>query len=414
MSDAGLPKSDRPEDVGFSTERLKRITEAFRKAVDSGDIPGAVVLIARQGKVAFLEAFGYRDREKQAPMTVDAIFRIASMTKPITSVALMMLADEGRVHLAYPVSAYLPELKNLKVGVEATDSSGTPYLELHEARREMTIQDLLRHTSGLTYGLFGSSLLKAAYTEAKILDWEQTNAELITKLSKLPLAYHPGTTWEYSVSTDVLGRVVEVVSDMTLDRFIAERISHPLGLRDTDFSVPEAEAHRIAEPQVDRSTGERPPMNDPRRRLKWLSGGASLKSTAADYARFCEMLLNGGELDGVRVLSAKTIALMTSDHLPPGVGFDPISAPLLGAGAPTTEMGQGFGLGFAIRKEQGRNPLPGSVGDYAWSGAWGTAFWIDPHEQLIAILMLQVSLAQRLQLLYDYLMRELVYQALIP
>ena len=294
--------------------------------------------------------------------------------------------------------------------MEATRSSGTAYLELHEARREMTIQDLLRHTSGFTYGFLGTSPVKAAYSEAKIdgrviddgieiLDSEQTSSELITKLSKLPLAYHPGTTWEYGVSTDVLGRVVEVVSHMTLDRFIAERISQPLGLRDTDFSVPEAEARRIAEPQVNKSTGERPPMGDPRRRPKWLSGGGALVSTAGDYARFCQMLLNGGELDGVRVLSPKTIALMTSDHLPHGVGYDPITVPLLGAAAPTAEMGQGFGLGFAVRKEQGRNPLPGSVGDYFWSGAWGTTFWIDPHEQLIAILMLQVLFAQRFSIL---------------
>jgi CubicO group peptidase (beta-lactamase class C family) len=410
MGDGGLPKCDRPEDLGFSSERLGRVKEAFRVGVENGDIPGAVVLIASHGKLAFFEAFGYRDREKQAPMNTDAIFRIASMTKPVTSVALMMLAEEGRVQLSYPVSQYLPEFKVLKVGVETTDVSGAAHLELQPPRREMTIQDLLRHTSGLTYAFFGSSLVKTAYNDAKMFDPEQTNAEMVTKLSKLPLAYHPGTMWEYSLSTDVLGRVVEVISGMNFDRFIAERISQPLGLCATDFSVTEALADRIAQPQVDRSTGKRPPMADPLRRPKWLSGGGGLKSTAADYVRFCQMLLNGGELDGVRLLSPKTVALMTSDHLPPAVGYDPNTLALVGAGAPTAEMGYGFGLGFAVRKEQGRNPLPGSVGDYFWFGFYGTGFWIDPQEQLIAILMLQAP-AQRLQ--YHYLMRELVYQAVI-
>ena len=407
---AELPKCKRPEDVGFSSERLGRINEAFRMRVEIGEIPGAVVLIARHGKLAFFDAFGFRDREKQARMNTDAIFRIASMTKPFTSIAIMMLAEEGRVQLAHPVSEYLPEFKDLQVGVETTDASGAAHLELQPARREMTIQDLLRHTSGLTYGFFGASLVKAAYLDAKAFDAEQTNAEMVTKLSKLPLAYHPGTTWEYSMSTDVLARVVEVISGMNFDRFIAERISGPLGLRVTDFSVNQAHADRIAEPQVDKGTGKRPPMPDPLRRPKWLSGGAGLMSTATDYLRFCRMLLNGGELDGVRLLSPKTIALMTSDHLPPGVGYGSITLTQFGAGAPTAEMGQGFGLGFAVRKEQGRNPLPGSVGDYFWGGVFGTAFWIDPQEQLIAILMLQAP-AQRV--LYRYLMRELVYQAMI-
>jgi CubicO group peptidase (beta-lactamase class C family) len=405
-----LPKCKRPEDVGLSSERLGRLKEAFRARVDQGEIPGAVVLIARRGKLALFEAFGFRDREKQARMNTDAIFRIASMTKPFTSVALMMLAEEGKIQIAYPVSQYLPELKDLQVGVATTDSSGKPRLELQPAKREITVQDLLRHTSGITYGFFGASAVKAAYNDAKMLDPGQTNAEMVTKLSKLPLAYHPGTTWDYSMSTDVLGRVVEVVSGMSFDRFIAERISQPLGLRCTEFYVTQSQASRLAEPQVDPSTGKRPPWPEPLLRPKWFSGGGGLLSTAADYLRFCRMLLNGGELDGVRLLSPKTIALMTSDHLPPGVGYDPNTLALFGAGAPTPEMGQGFGLGFAVRKEQGRNPLPGTVGDYYWGGAFGTAFWIDPHEQLVAILMMQ---APALRVHYRHLMRELVYQAVI-
>jgi CubicO group peptidase (beta-lactamase class C family) len=407
---AELPKCRRPEDVGLSSERLGRIKEAFRTRVESGDIPGAVVLIARHGKLAFFEAFGYRDREKQARMNTDAIFRIASMTKPFTSVALMMLTEEGKVQIGYPVSQFLPEFKNLQVGVEKKGDSGAARLELQPAKRDITIHDLLRHTSGLTYGFFGASPVKTAYNDAKMLDPEQTNAEMVTKLSKLPLVYQPGTTWDYSMSTDVLGRVVEVVSGMSFDRFIAERISQPLGLRVTEFSVNQKHADRVAEPQVDPSTGKRPPIPDALTRPKWFSGGGGMVSTAADYLRFCRMLLNGGELDGIRLLSPKTIALMSSDHLPPGVAYDPMTLALFGAGAPTPEMGQGFGLGFAVRKEQGRNPLPGSVGDYYWGGAFGTAFWIDPQEQLIAILMMQAP-AQRVY--YRHLMRELVYQAVI-
>lgn len=407
---AELPRCRRPEDVCLSSERLGRIKDAFRARVESGDIPGAVVLIARHGKLAFFEAFGYRDREKQARMKTDAIFRIASMTKPFTSVAVMMLAEEGKIQIGYPVSQFLPEFKNLQVGVETKSASGAAHLDLQPARREITIHDLLRHTSGLSYGFFGASLVKTAYNDAKMLDSEQTNAEMVTKLSKLPLVYHPGTTWDYSMSTDVLGRVVEVVSGMNFDRFISERISKPLGLRVTDFSVNQKHADRIAEPQVDPSTGKRPPILNALTRPKWFSGGGGLVSTASDYERFCRMLLNGGELDGVRLLSPKTVALMASDHLPPGVAFDPMTLALFGAGAPTAEMGQGFGLGFAVRKEAGRNPLPGSVGDYYWGGAFGTAFWIDPQEQLVAILMMQAP-AQRVY--YRHLMRELVYQAVI-
>src|SRR5271154_1753896 len=245
---AELPKCRRPEDVGLSSERLGRIKEAFRTRVESGDIPGAVVLIARHGKLAFFEAFGYRDREKQARMNTDAIFRIASMTKPFTSVALMMLTEEGKVQIAYPVSQFLPEFKNLQVGVEKKGEPGAARLELQPAKREITIHDLLRHTSGLTYGFFGASPVKSAYNDAKMLDPEQTNAEMVTKLSKLPLVYQPGTTWDYSMSTDVLGRVVEVVSGMSFDRFIAERISQPLGLHVTEFSVNQKHANRVAEP----------------------------------------------------------------------------------------------------------------------------------------------------------------------
>lgn len=404
-----LPRATSPADVGMSAERLSRLTAVMKAGVDKGEIPGAVVMIVRRGKVAYLESFGYRDREQKAPMRPDAIFRIASMTKPFTSLAVMLLEEEGKLQITNPASRYLPELKDLKVGVEKTDAAGKPELVLEPARREMTVQDLLRHTSGLIYPFSGKPLVRQAYVDAKVMDDGQTNAEMVTKLSKLPLQYQPGTTWEYSMATDVLARIVEVVSGMEFDAFVAERIARPLSLKDSGFWVEGAKRERIAEPQSDAATGKRPPLRDVTKRPAWLSGGGGMVSTAADYARLCQMFLNGGQLGGVRLVSRKTVELMTSDHLPPGTQFGPATAPIFGPLAPSPEMGQGFGLGFAVRTEPGRNPLHGSAGDYFWGGAYGTYFWIDPKEKLIAILMMQAP-AQRLQ--YRYLTRELVYQAI--
>jgi CubicO group peptidase (beta-lactamase class C family) len=410
----GLPRASQPEGVGFSSERLKRLTSAFQADVDRGEIPGAVVLIARNGKVAYFKAFGFQDREKQVPMKTDAIFRIASMTKPFISVAAMMLVEEGKLQLLDPVSVYLPEFKNLQVGVEKINTAtGNPELSLEPARREMTVQDLLRHTSGLTYGIFGKSLVKQAYNDAKLFDPGQTLAELVSKLSKLPLAAQPGTTWDYSMSTDVLGRIVEVVSGVSLDQFIADRIAKPIGLPDAGFYVSEEKAARVAQPQVDAATGKRPPMPDVTKRPNWMSGGGGMVSTASDYVRFAQMMLNGGELDGTHLLSSRTVGFMTSDHLPPGVAFSPVT--LLGfhaqALAPTPEDGQGFGLGFAVRNQAGRNPLPGSPGEFYWVGLYGTAFWVDPKEKLIAVLMMQIPPAQGAH--YRSLLRNLVYQGVM-
>ena len=323
----------------------------------------------------------------------------------------MMLVEEGRIRLVNPVSTYLPEMRGLKVGVEKTDKAGKRKLGSQAARREMSVQDLLRHTSGLTYGQFGDSLVKAAYRKAKVFDADQTTAEFITKLSKLPLQNQPGEVWDYSMSTDVLGRIVEVVSGLDLDRFIAERITGPLGMRDTGFMVSAKDADRIAEAQVDPKTGERPPMSRTlTRRPKFLSGGGGMVSTAPDYLRFAQMLLGGGEREGVRILSRKSVELMRSDHLPPGIAFSATTRAQFEESAPIPEFGQGFGLGFCVRKEAGLNPVPGSVGDFYWSGVHGTYFWIDPSEQLIGILML---CAPDLRRHYRALMRQLTYQALL-
>ena len=410
----GLSKANKPEDVGFSSERLKRVTDAFQSEVDKGAIPGAVVLIARNGKIAYFEAFGFQNRENKEPMKTDAIFRIASMSKPITSVAVMMLVEEGKIQLLDPVSHYLPEFKGVQVGVEKLNTTtGNSELIGEPPRQEMTIQDLLRHTSGLTYGIFGKSLVKQAYNEANLFDRNQTLAEFVSKIAKLPLAYHPGTTWEYSHSTDVLGRIVEVVSGVTLDQFVADRIAKPLGLSDTGFYVPAEKLDRLAETQIDPTTGKRWPTFDVTNRPNWLAGGSGMVSTASDYVRFAQMLLNGGELDQVRLLSPRTVSFMTSDHLWPGVAFSPVTLNLfepLGI-APTPKVGQGFGLGFVVRTQEGRNPMPGSPGEYFWAGIWGTAFWVDPKEKLITVLMMQAAPLQARY--YRSLIRNLTSQALI-
>jgi CubicO group peptidase (beta-lactamase class C family) len=400
-----LPKTT-PEAVGMSSERLNRLTETFQRDVDAGEIPGAVVVVARNGKIAYEKAFGYQSREDNVPMKSDAIFRLASMSKPITSVAVMMLVEEGKIDLAAPVSQYLAEFNDLRVGTERA-----PVI------RPMTVQDLLRHTSGLAY-LFDvqDPLIRQAYQDAKLVDFDQSLAEMVTKFAKLPLVHQPGTAFEYSMSTDVLGRIVEVVSGTALDQFVQERIAKPLNLTATGFSVGQSQAGNVAEPQVDPATGKRPHMNRDNfaNRPKWLSGGGGMVSTAEDYARFCHMLLNGGELDGVRLLSPKTVELMTSDHLPPGVTYNPGYVAAVQDQAPTPEMGEGFGLGFLVRKEVGHNPLPGSVGDFSWSGAYGTYFWVDPKEKLVATLMVQNPFDEKgwaKSSHYRHEMRNLVYQA---
>lgn len=401
-----LPPAEKPEDVGFSSERLRRLTDTLRRDVDKGAVPGAVVLIARQGKVACHEAIGWRDREAGAAMSPDTLFRIYSMTKPFTSVAAMMLAEEGKLLIADPVAAYLPEFAGLTAAVDS-DSTAATSLTTEPVRRAMTVHDLLRHTSGLTYTHLAGPQLKKQY-EAAQLGEDQTNAELVTKLSKVPLAYQPGSTWQYGYSTDVLGRVVEVASGMTLDAFIAGRICQPLGLAQTSFGP--VDATHVAEPQIDPASGKRPPLRDVTKQPVWLSGGSGLLSTAADYVRFCQMLLNGGRFGGTQMLSPATVALMTSDHLNPDFAYGPQMRSMFGALTPMPENGIGFGLGFAVRTHAGRCALPGSIGDYSWSGVSGTYFWIDPRQELIAILMMQAPI-QRMH--YRYLMRTMVYQAIV-
>jgi len=407
----GIPQATSPEQVGLSKARLQRISTWIQGDVDNGIVPGAVVMVLRKGKIAYYEAIGYRDKEKKIPMTRDSIFRIASMTKPFTSLAIMILAEEGKIQLNAPVSQYLPEFKNLKVGVEKKDpATGKTELVLETPAREMTVQDLLRHTSGFTYGFLGKSMVKDLYNQVNF--YTLTNAEMVTKLSTLPLQNQPGTTWEYGMSYDVLARIVEVISGVEFDAFLAERIAKPLKLADTAFWVDGVERQaRIAEPQINPATGKRPPVWPVTNRPKWLSGGGGLVSTAHDYARFCLMLLNGGVLDKVRLVSRNTVEHMTSNAVPPGYkSFLPVEWQIKWP-SPSLETGQGFGLGFGIDCKPGLSPLPGSKGDYYWFGILGTSFLVDPKEQLIAIMMNQ-SAFSTLMFPYTYRMREYVYGAI--
>lgn len=368
-----------PESVGMDTDRLTRVTEAMQGLVDEGLLAGAVTLAARNNQIVHFESVGYRDLEARAPMTPDAIFRIYSMTKPITGVALMILYEEGKFRLADPVEMYVPELSDLQVyaGVDAIGNMLT-----EPANHRMTIRELMSHTGGLTYGIFAQSPVDEAYVEADMLDTDATLAEFAGKLGEIPLKHQPGSTWEYSVSVDVQGYLVERLSGQPFGEFLQGRLFEPLGMTDTDFHVPPEKASRLAQIYGYDADGELlagelfPGANflaDP----VFESGGGGLVSTAADYLRFSQMMLNGGELDGVRILAPLTVALMHRDQTPANM-----TGSVLGAGGTT------FGLDFAITED----PVEAesySEGEYWWGGAAGTWFWIDPVEDLVFVGMIQ-------------------------
>jgi CubicO group peptidase (beta-lactamase class C family) len=385
----GLPAT-KPEQVGLSSERLDRVGQALRADVERGRIPGAVVLVARKGRIAYIQAVGFRDKAANAPMTADSIFRIASMTKPIVTVAALTLYEEGRLLLSDPVSKYIPALKNRTVGLERTP-----------AGRDMTIQDLMRHTSGLTYGNRGTTEIYKMYPESSnVASLTLTMDELIERLSQAPLLYQPGTRWEYGLSTDVLGRVVEIVSGKPLGEVLAERIYRPLKMTDTTFLVPADKRTRVAQGlPTHPDTGGEFTLADPTVARKFECGGGCAVSTADDYARFAQMLLNRGSLDGARVLSPRTVEFMTSDHL------GAISRGTFGAMLP----GYSWGLGVAVRQDKGIAPIPGSPGDFFWPGAFATYWWADPKEAMVVVFMTQSPLWQH----YQYLLRGLVYQAIV-
>jgi len=359
-------------------------------------------VISRHGKIGYFEAIGSLDPEKKTAMTKDAIFRIYSMTKPITTVTAMMLFEDGKIALSDPVAKYIPAFKDVKVGEEKKDSDGKITLDLVPPLRPMTIQDLMRHSAGLTYGFFGEGAVKKLYREANLNEGDPTTEEFVDRLAKLPLVYQPGTTWDYSQATDVLGRVIEVVTGKSLYTSVKEMLLDPLGMTDTSFYATDPSKHaRIAEPFAnDRAIGAGAQVNDPRVGRKYESGGGGMLSTATDYARLLQMLLNGGTLEGKRYLGPRTIAYMTSDHMGDVVRRGPYD--LLGPGVK-------FGLGFAVRTEPGLATIAGTVGDYSWGGAGGTAFWVDPKEEMFVVYMMQ-SPSKRVQ--YRSLLRDMVYAAI--
>jgi CubicO group peptidase (beta-lactamase class C family) len=370
-----------PAEVGLSADRLARISNILAADVARKFIPGAVLLIARHGKIAHFDAIGRRAPDVDEKMATDTIFRIYSMTKPIVSTAVMMLLEEGRFLLTDAVAKYIPELAAVQVGTEVKDPrTGKPMLHLAQPARPMTIQDLLRHSSGLTYGFRGESLIHKLYQDQKIDGYRgQSNAEMVAKLGQIPLQSHPGTRWEYSVSIDVLGRLIEVISGRSLGEFLKERLFGPLGMVDSGFHVPDHDHHRLAEAfALDPETGAKVVLHDVLRAPRFESGGGGMVSTAIDYARFLQMTLNGGTLDGTRYLSRKTVEFMTSDHLGTIPGLDVFTGP-----------GYGFGLGYAVRMASGISAWQGSQGNYFWGGAAGTRFFVDPREKLFAVLMLQ-------------------------
>jgi len=388
-----------PENVGLCPQRTQRLTEVLRAEVERQRLPGAVALIARHGKLALFESIGTLDPATGTAMTPDAIFRIYSMTKPIVSVAVMMLVEQGLLLLSDPVAKHLPEYATQKV---ASNVDGQIYLQA--ARQGATIQDLLRHTAGLTYEFMGSALVQRQYAQARIGSRTRTNAEFSQELAALPLMFEPGTVWEYGRATDVLGRLIEVVSGQTLGTYLKQKIFNPLGMTDTGFFVAAENHHRIAEPFVrDPEGGVQMRLIDVREDAALESGGGGLTSTAMNYARFLQFMLNRGELDGVRLLSPKMVAFMTADHL-----LDiPVNS---GASRELLAPGHGFGLGFAVRRNTGVASVPGSVGTYFWGGMAGTTFFVDPAEDLFAILMLQ---APNQREYYRMLFRNLVYATLV-
>ena len=388
-----------PDAVGLCPQRSARLMAVLQDEVDRQRLPGAVAMVVRRGKVALFESVGAQDPATGTPMTRDAIFRIYSMTKPIVSVAAMMLMEQGRLLLSDPVAKYLPEFADQKVAHLADGA-----VQLTAVKNGATLQDLLRHTAGLTYEFMGSAPAQRQYAQARIGSRERSNAEFSHTLAALPLMFEPGTVWEYGRATDVLGRVIEVVSGQTLGAYLSEHIFKPLGMVDTGFSVPEQDQARIAEPFArDPEGGIQMRVFDVREAAALESGGGGLASTAADYARFLQFMLNKGELDGVRLLAPRTIEFMTADHL----DDIPISS---GASRALLPPGHGFGLGFAVRKHLGVATVPGSVGTYFWGGMAGTTFFVDPAQDLFAILMLQ---APNQREYYRMLFRDLVYATVL-
>jgi len=396
---------DIPAGAHFSRQKLERIGEYFRGEVAASKIPGAILLIQQHGKPVYLESFGVRDPATKLPITPETIFRLYSMTKPITSVAAMILIDEGRLSLDEPLSKYIPSFANAKIGIEKELDNGNVALKLVPANRPITIEDLMRHTSGITYGFYGTSLVRKTYQEFNIYAGDPDNAEFAERIAALPLAEDPGTLWDYGHSTDVLGRVIEVVSGQSLLQFEKQKLLDPLRMTDTGFYVTDPRKfNQIARPLPSDSNFRVSFEGDPKTVMKRESGGGGMVSTLADLTPFLQMLLNGGTLDGKRFLSPESFAQMTSDHIGPGSGVARDYYYFPGDGF-------GFGLGFGVRTDPGnaKPPPPGSLGELKWDGASGCYFVIDRKQDMFFVLLQQTpSERQRIQ----REVKKLIYEAL--
>ena len=396
-----LPRA-RPESVGMSAQKLARIGETLRADVANGRIPGAVVAIARKGKLVYFEAFGYVDRAAGTPMTTDAIFNIASMTKPMVATGALMLVEQGQVLMDDPVSKYLPGFATKRVAVLNTDK--TDIVETVPTARQITVQDLMRHTSGLVYGGRGNTAVHKLYPGGSDAASVMSKSDFLDKMVSVPLLWQPGTVWDYGFSIDVLGLLVEEVSKQSLGPYLKERLWTPLGMKDTGFSVSAASAKRYARPlAADPDTGKPQSALDLTKPLGFECGGGCSASTAGDYLRFTQMLLNHGTLDGHRVLGRKTVEYMLSNQLGPDMKN------LVGAADPT-RADYGFGLGLAVRTTPGVVRLMGSVGDFSWPGASGTNWWGDPKEELAVVFMSAAPGPLRWH--YRQKINALVYQAI--
>ncbi len=406
-----------PEQAGFSAERLAKITQVFKQEVEQGKLPGAVMMIARKNRLVYSESVGFQNKEAATAMSKDAIFRIYSMTKPMVSVAAMLLVEDGKLQLNDPVSKHLPAFKNMQVSVAKADAEFARYTYATvSADREMTVYDLLRHTAGLAYGELTANPsvkeahVKAGLYQANVRDFDSrdmTPAEQVERLAKIPLIHQPGTIWDYSLASDLLGRVVEAVSGKRLGDFLQERVFAPLKMTDSGFWISSDKLARLAQPlSIDPTSGAPNKMIDVATQPKNDSGGAGGVASANDYLRFALMLANGGQFDGTRIMSRTTVNLMTSDHL-----GNRIAAPLTPGELLFSSPGYSFGLGFAVRTGAGMSTLLGSAGEFTWGGYGGTFFWVDPKEEIVAVYMSQAPGPSRQY--YRRLFKALVYQAVV-
>ena len=397
---------DQSAEPGLSSERLERLSGAMQAYVDEGKLPGAVILVARHGNPVYLQAFGYRDREARAPMSTDVIFRVASQSKALVTVGVMILQEQGRLLINDPLSNYLPEFAETSVAV--ANEGGEGY-EVVPAKRPITIRDLLTHTSGIGYG---AGVAKDRWDEAKISGWyfadrDEPIGDTVARMARLPFDAQPGEAWVYGYSSDILGALIERVSGQSLDAFLKDQLLSPLGMHDTHFYLPKDKQDRLSAvySATDKGGLERAPaegrvgqgayVDGPR--ISY-SGGAGLLSTATDYGRLLQMLLNGGELDGVRILSPKTVELMVADHVGHLLTGD-------------DWRGLGMGLGFYVVKDIGATGAPGSVGEFGWGGAYHSTYWVDPEEQLVVVYLTQLIPAGDLD--DQDKLRSLIYQAIV-